>query len=85
MCAFLDRLGGKDDALADDHRALAKATGEQLYNDLLHARDSGEAARVLIADSAAYTAIAEDLNIYRPKAKHFFSTLGRQTRKNGRP
>jgi len=85
MNAFLERLGADESALTENHRALANATGEQLYNDLLQARESSGAVRDLVADSAAFAAIAEDLDMYRPKAKHSFSALGRQARKKGGP
>jgi hypothetical protein len=81
MSAFLDRMGANEATLTDNHRVLAKATGEELFNNLQDAKNSRGAARDLIADSAAFASIAEDLDIYGPKVKHAISALGRVARK----
>jgi hypothetical protein len=77
---FLEHLGARDDQLTPDHRAIAKATGQQLYHDLLHATD-GAASRELISDVAAFGSIAEDLGVYHPKAPHSFAALARRAKK----
>src|SRR5262249_3077557 len=79
--AFLDRLGADDDALTEDHRAIAAATGAQLYSDLLQAPEAGAAARELIPDGAAFVTGTEELGVYRPKATHSFGAAARAARK----